>query len=70
MPKGRPISLYSIWRNSDDQLLILDGTAEECCKFLGIQKNTFYRYAAVSNEHTTYTIRRIKRTEAEKEARG
>ena len=62
-----PKILYTVWRNSDDKLLILDGTAEECCRLLNVKKETFYRYACVSNEDTLYTIRKISLEEAEKE---
>lgn len=38
--------LYSVWRNEDDSLVILDGTAVECAKAMGVTKNTFYILAS------------------------
>ena len=60
--------LYSVWRNSDDQLIILDGTTEECCKVLGVEPKTFYRYACVSSDETPYSIRKVYKDELEREA--
>lgn len=60
--------LYSVWRNSDDQLIILDGTTEECCKALGVKQETFYRYACVSSDETPYSIRKVYKDELEREA--
>ena len=34
--------LYSVWRNADDKLMILDGTAEECSKAMGVKRESFY----------------------------
>ena len=68
---GAATTLYSVWRNKDDKLLILDGTAEECCRKLGISKNSFYRLCCASNGYgNAYTVRKIKRSEAEQEADG
>jgi len=33
--------LYSVWRNSDDKLMILDGNAEECAAAMGVTMATF-----------------------------
>ena len=62
-------TLYSVWRNSDDKLLILDGTAEECCKLLNINKNSFYRLACVSGKGYVglYTVRKATRNQVLKE---
>ena len=73
MPRKRkPAMLYSVWRNSDDQLLILDGTAEACADILGIHVNTFYWLVSMTKNagHGIYTIRKIDRRTAEKEAAG
>lgn len=34
--------LYSVWRNSDDRLMILDGTADECAERMGMNRQSFY----------------------------
>ena len=67
---GQTSVLYSVWRNSDDKLLILDGTADECCARLGINRNSFYRLVCSVNKGygNVYTIRKIRREEAEREA--
>lgn len=58
-------TLYSVWRNSDDKLLILDGTMEQCCKKMGIKRNTFYRLVNNDNKYgSLYTIRKISRKKA------
>lgn len=31
----RPKKVYSVWNNKTDELVILDGTAEECIKAIG-----------------------------------
>ena len=64
--------LYSVWRNSDDRLMILDGTAEACADILGIHVNTFYWLVSMTRDagHGIYTIRKIDRRTAEKEATG
>lgn len=36
--------LYSVWRNSDDRLLILDGTMRECLKVMNMTRTCFYRF--------------------------
>ena len=64
----QPQTLYSIWRDSDDSLIILDGTADQCCELLGVRKETFYRYACRSEEQKMYTIEKIIRVDAEREA--
>lgn len=65
-PKGTR-TLYSVWRNSDDQLLILDGTAAECCKLLHVTPNTFYGYISGHSAGRNYTIRKISPRDAELE---
>ena len=77
MPRGRkkgiPQTLYSVWRNSDDRLLILDGTAEECAALLGINLKSFYRLVCTKKNAGygfAYTINKIDRRQAELEAGG
>ena len=69
--RGRPATvLYSVWRNSDDQLLILDGTADECCKVLGITRQSFYRLVCAKKNAGygyAYTIRKISREQSKRE---
>lgn len=66
--KRRPTILYSVWRNSDDMLIILDGSADECCEAMGIERTSFYEQLARNKGNgTKYTIRRISYVEAERE---
>lgn len=39
MPKY--IMVYSIWNNKTDELVILDGTAKECAKAMGMSDSCF-----------------------------
>ena len=57
--KGKPHVrrfLYSVWRNSDDQLMILDGTTEECCRRLHVKKASFRSMVCMSSDTTKYRI--------------
>lgn len=46
MGTNKPWMLYSVYRKSDDRLMILDGNVHECAKVLNIQENTFRTYLA------------------------
>ena len=59
--KVKPKYLYSIWRNRDDRLIILDGTVEQCCAAMHIKLSTF-RF--ITSRHCkTYTVRKITEQE-------
>jgi hypothetical protein len=32
---------YTVWNNYTDEIVIVDGTAEECCKVMGIARASF-----------------------------
>ena len=34
--------LYSVWNNETDEVVIIDGNANECSKAMGISINSFY----------------------------
>lgn len=58
--------LYSVWRNRDDSLVILDGTAEECATAMGIKINSFYIFASRGgNGDWTITKQSIAQVEME-----
>ena len=64
------LTFYTVWRNSDDRLLILDGTADECCKLLHINKNSFYRLVCSNRNKgygAAYTITKAKRDQIKRE---
>lgn len=64
-----PKVLYSIWRNRDDKLLILDGSADECCALLGIPRKTFYEELSRSGGNgKKYTIKKILYEDAMRES--
>ena len=41
---NKPKMLYTVYRKSDDKLMILDGTIHQCLQVLKIKQNTFYVY--------------------------
>ena len=60
--------LYSVWRNSDDRLLILDGTSDECARVLGITQRSFVeRLSRTGGNSKEYTVRKIRVEDAERE---
>ena len=66
--KRKPTVLYSIWRNLDDRLIVLDATAEQCCEILGVTTRTFYEELSRNKgDGEKYTIRKIRREDAERE---
>ena len=69
MGKSRkPTVLYSIWRNEDDRLIIFDASAEQCCEILGITRRTFVEeLSRTKGNGEKYTIRKIRREDAERE---
>ena len=44
---GRHFIRYTVWNNKTDEVVIVDGTARECAKAMGITLETFY--CAVTN---------------------
>ena len=61
----RQENLYSVWRNSDDALIILDGNARECSEALGLKsKEAFYHMLTTNNKRDRYTIVKITAQEA------
>jgi hypothetical protein len=48
---------YSIWRNSDDALLIIDATTEQCCNIVGITPKTLWNLASAGGSDK-YTIQK------------
>ena len=58
--KGPRKTLYSVWLNSDDRLLILDGTAEQCAEEMGVAVNAFYKYVGDPKYQQKFTIRKTQ----------
>ena len=64
----KPKYLYSVWRNRDDKLLILDGNAEECAQVMGMTDvQSFYHLLCMKKGRPKYTITRILAEEAERQ---
>jgi hypothetical protein len=40
--KYRKQAIYSVWNNKTDEVIIIDGTAEQCAKAMGIKVESFY----------------------------
>jgi hypothetical protein len=68
---GQISTLYSVWRNKDDELLILDGTLQECCDLLGMAPQTIRRLAVrtekTRNEGGLYTVCKAKVRDVKRE---
>jgi len=57
---------YSVWRNEDDRLMILDGTASECAKRMGTTRQFFYVIVNKGgNQIWTITKKSVAEIEAE-----
>lgn len=59
-PKGVNKTLYSVWRNSDDCLLILDGTAEQCAEAMDVSLKSFFKYVSWPDYQAKFTIRKTE----------
>ena len=68
---GQVSTVYSVWRNSDDKLLILDGTVQECCELLGITPQAVRRLAVRTNKTRNdggkYTVMKAKMEQVKRE---
>ena len=64
-----PRYLYSVWRNSDDRLMILDGTASQCAAALNIREDSFRRLVSgkIENVGAAYTITKVRARDVWKE---
>ena len=62
---------YSVWRNADDRLMILDGTSSECAERIGITRHAFY-VMINSGGNQVWTVRKatLEEIEAEQEETG
>ena len=70
MKRGRkpgPQTLYTVWRNSDDRLMILDGTADQCAAVMGITKHSFYRLVCTKAYGDRWTIMKISSEQSKRE---
>lgn len=63
---NKPKILYTVYRKSDDKLMILDGTMPQCLQVLKIKKNTFYVYLQ-RGEKSPYIFYKSTREEVERD---
>ena len=57
-----------MWRNSDDSLLILDGTTEECCAKIGVSIHSFATMLHKTSDRTKYRIVKTSVEDIKREA--
>lgn len=57
-PRKRPDPkyLYSVYRTENDELILLDATAEQCAKRIGVTRNYIYRLICDGGVGTIWTI--------------
>ena len=66
--RGNNVYLYCVYRNSDDRLMILDGTANECAKGMGIEPQSFYvLWTRHGGRNDRWTVTRKSRREIQQE---
>lgn len=61
--------LYTVYRNSDDKMMIMDGTGEECARVMGlVSKFAFYHWWHIQKGYSKYwTVYRTTVRELEEE---
>ena len=64
----KPRYLYSVWRNSDDKLMILDGTAEECAEIMNMSRQSFYKMVCMGGCNESWTILKSSREQIKAES--
>ena len=47
---------YSIWDNATDRLILLDATADEVCRTMGVKKESFFSVKNRPGGYRTYTV--------------
>ena len=60
--------LYTLYRNKDDKLLILDGRGYECAEAMGISYQWFYKLMCKKGgRNSKWTVTRRRKGEEEEE---
>lgn len=71
---GQKSTLYSVWENKTDKLLILDGTVDEVSELLGITPGTIRRMAVHTeknpNNNLKYMIQAMSVKDIKREERS
>lgn len=64
---GRPPLLYTVYNNKTDMPVIIDGTAEQTAKAMGISFSTFYSAVTLARKGKIrkWHIEAIKQSEVE-----
>lgn len=60
---------YTLYRNSDDCLLLLDATAEACAALIHVSMNTLYKMSMVGG-NGTWTIIKCSKEQIKKDMEG
>lgn len=56
-----PQYLYTVYRNIDDKMILLDVTAEECCRIMKIKRDSFYKLAQTGGNKTWSVLKSTKK---------
>lgn len=56
--KFKPRTVYSVWNNKTDEIVIIDGDARACARALGCSENSFRSIAtrARKGQYNRYTV--------------
>lgn len=65
--KNNHVYLYSLYRNSDDKLMILDGRGSECARLMGVTYQWFYKLMMKGGSNKKWTIIRRRKDEDEED---
>ena len=62
---------YTVYRNSDDMLIVLDAHPAEAIRLMKVKPNTFYRILALfGGRNRMWTILKADRKEIEEQMNG
>ena len=61
------VYLFSVYRSSDDRLIVLDKTASECAKIMGIKTISFYHLCERGGINRNWTIVKEHKANIEKD---
>lgn len=56
--EGEQMKRYTVYNDKTDEVVIVDGTAHECAKAMGIERNSFYHFMwkNYNGENTKWSI--------------
>ena len=59
--------LYTLYRNSDDRQMVLDGRGSECARLMGVTYQWFYKLMMNGGSNRKWTITRRRKDEDEED---